>query len=82
MWSMLSRQEKKTHITRLLDQTDVSNKMVREDACRAILYLAQGNFQECDTIDGYYAQMVENVILLYECDTFNIFIELFIFEIE
>jgi hypothetical protein len=41
-WTSLSKQEKKTHITRLLDQTEMSNKPVRDDACRSILYLAQG----------------------------------------
>jgi hypothetical protein len=78
----LSAQEKKTHITRLLDHTEVSNKPVRDDACRSILYLAQGVFEECSSIDEYYKNLVDNVIVLYECDTFNVFVDLLQFEFE
>ena len=81
-WSDLNRQERKTHITRLLDQTEISNKQIRDDASRAILYLAQGVFEECQTIEDYNRNLVENVVLLYECDTFHIFVELFLFEID
>ena len=42
-WSDLSRAEKKTHIIRLLDETDVNSKQNRDNICRSILYLAQGN---------------------------------------
>ncbi len=41
-WTDLSVAEKKTHIIRLLDHTENSEKKTRDDVNRAILYLAQG----------------------------------------
>lgn len=81
-WTSLSEQEKKSHIVRLLDQIEISNKTMRDDSMRSILYLAQGTFGECETIDAYYKCLVENVVLLYECDTFSIFLDLLMAEIE
>lgn len=81
-WSELSTSNKRTHINRLLNQTEVNNKSVRDNACRSILYIAQGFFGECETIDEYYKNLTENIVLLYECDTFSIFIDLLLFEIE
>lgn len=81
-WSELSQTQKRTHLNRLLDQTEINNKPVRDNACRSILYLAQGLFGECDTTDEYYKNLVENVVLLYEADTFSIFTDLLLFEIE
>lgn len=74
--------EKKTHVMRLLDQTEISNKQTRDEVYRSILYLAQGNFQECETIEEYNTNLVDNVLLLCECDTFNIFIDIFLFEVK
>lgn len=67
---------------RLLDQTEISNKQTRDEVYRSILYLAQGNFQECETIEEYNTNLVDNVLLLCECDTFNIFIDIFLFEVK
>ena len=67
---------------RLLDQTEISNKQTRDEVYRSILYLAQGNFQECETIEEYNINLVDNVLLLCECDTFNIFIDIFLFEVK
>jgi hypothetical protein len=41
-WKELSKNEKRVHIMRLLNQTEMSNKTLRDQANRAILYLAQG----------------------------------------
>ena len=78
----MSLSEKKTHLNRLLDQIDANNKSIRDKACRAILYIAQGVFAECDTVQEYHKNLTENVCLLYECDTFSIFIDLLLFEVE
>lgn len=80
-WSDLSRAEKKTHIIRLLDETDVNSKQNRDNICRSILYLAQGCFEECKTTEDYYKNLVENVAILFDCDTFSVFIDLLMFEI-
>jgi len=79
-WSQLTRNEKKTHINRLLDETEINNKQHRDDIYRSILYLAQGVFQECTTHEDYIKNVVENVYLLYECDAFNVFVDILIFE--
>lgn len=97
----MSRAEKRTHIIRLLDETDVNNKQNRDNICRSILYIAQGSnlvnfiikndiieflkkgdFNDCNNIDEYYKNLVENIAILYECDTFSIFTDLLMFEIK
>ncbi len=79
-WFELTRNEKKTHINRLLDETEINNKQHRDEIYRSILYLAQGVFQECASHEDYIRNIVENVHLLYECDAFNIFVDILIFE--
>jgi hypothetical protein len=80
-WLELTPREKKSHVLRLLNQTDVTSKKTRDDVYRSILYLIQGVFQECQTFEDYSRNLVENVILLYECDTFNVFVDILIFEV-
>ncbi|RNA35377.1 striatin-interacting 2 [Brachionus plicatilis] len=80
-WKDLNQKEKKSHILRLIEYTDVDHKQARDDACRSILYLCQGTFDEVENLQEYHANLVENVSLLYQCDIFNVFMELFIFEI-
>ena len=82
LWKELSIIEKRTHLNRLLNQTENKIKTARDNACRSILYIAQGIFAECNTTEEYYKNLTENVILLYECDTFSIFVDLLLFEIE
>lgn len=45
-------------------------------------FFFKGNFGECDTIDEYNQNLVQNIVLLYECDTFNTFVDLLYFEVE
>lgn len=80
-WSQLTYNERRVHVMRLLNQTDVNDKQARENVYRAVLYIAQGNFEECETIDEYNQNLLENVALLFDCDTFNTFIDLLLFEI-
>ena len=47
-----------------------------------LLILFLGVFQECETFDDYNKNLVENVILLYECDTFNLFVDILLFEVK
>ena len=81
-WSELTYNEKRVHVMRLLNQTDVNDKQTRENVYRSVLYIAQGNFEECATVEDYNQNLVENVALLFECDTFNTFIDLLLFEIK
>ena len=41
-WKDLSSEEKKDHILRLLNLTEINDKNMRDKAYRAILYIAQG----------------------------------------
>ncbi len=69
-------------MSRLLDQTEINNKVARDNACRALLYLVQGNHNECGTMEEYHKNLADNVVLLYECDAFSILTDLLMFEIE
>ena len=42
-WIGLARTEKRTHVMRLLEQADISDRRKRETFYRSILYIAQGN---------------------------------------
>lgn len=74
--------KKREHIKRLLNQTEISDKNARLDAYRSILYIAQSLFGECDNLNEFNSNLTSNIILLYECDTFNVFIDLLYFEVE
>lgn len=81
-WASLTHQEQLAQISRLLDQTEISDKTTRDNACRALLYIVQGNFNDCQTNDEYYKNLTNNVALLYECDAFSILTDLLLFEID
>lgn len=46
LWKDLSIVEKRTHLNRLLNQTENKNKTARDSACRSILYISQGNSKQ------------------------------------
>lgn len=39
-------------------------------------------FEECENTEDYQRNLIENIALLYECDTFNVFTDLLNFEIK
>ncbi|CAF0731843.1 unnamed protein product [Brachionus calyciflorus] len=80
-WKDLDVKEKKSHVLRLLDYTEIGDKKTRDNACRSILYLCQGTFSETENINEYHTNLFENISLLFDCDTFTVFLELFTFEI-
>jgi hypothetical protein len=80
-WFELDTHEKQTHLIEMLNETDNANKEIRVNNYRAILYLVQGVYDECESIDDYYRNVIDNVVLVYESGGFWTFIDLFLFEI-
>ncbi|ELU17163.1 hypothetical protein CAPTEDRAFT_164543 [Capitella teleta] len=81
-WTKQTKEERKVHVLRLLNATDVSDHDKRMHSVRSILYLCQGCFGECSTEEEQQKWTQENVYLLYECGTFSAFCELLSMEIE
>ncbi|XP_039616919.1 striatin-interacting protein 1 homolog isoform X2 [Polypterus senegalus] len=81
-WIDLDTAAQKTYIMRLLDALEVTNREKRLKVSRAILYLAQGVFAECDTeMEALYWSR-HNIFLLYNMGTFTALLELLSMEIE
>lgn len=84
-WKKLTQVEKQSVVAKLLDQLEVSNKVVRMRSARCFLYLAQGCWGECyseDSDDEQYDTAVKNCIMLYKCGVFHAFIDLLNLEID
>ncbi|EMP26346.1 Protein FAM40B [Chelonia mydas] len=67
---------------RLLDGLEVVNRDKRLKAARAVLYLAQGVFGECDMEAEVLHWSRHNNFLLYQMGTFSAFLELLNMEID
>lgn len=74
--------EKEKAILRLLDSIEISQRPTRMQAARAILYLVQGVFGECLTLEKQSQLARANVFLLYKFGVFYTFVQLLNMEIE
>ncbi|XP_067861396.1 striatin-interacting protein 1 homolog [Heptranchias perlo] len=81
-WVELEEAEHKTYLMRLLDGLEVINREKRLKFARAILYLAQGVFDDCYTDPEAVHWAQYNVFLLYEMGTFGALVELLNMEID
>ncbi|GCC30099.1 hypothetical protein chiPu_0008544, partial [Chiloscyllium punctatum] len=81
-WVELEENEHKSYLMRLLDGLEVINKEKRLKFARAILYLAQGVFDDCYTETEVIHWARYNVFLLYEMGTFGALVELLNMEID
>eukprot|EP00096_Caligus_rogercresseyi_P013607 TRINITY_DN6234_c0_g1_i1.p1 TRINITY_DN6234_c0_g1~~TRINITY_DN6234_c0_g1_i1.p1 ORF type:complete len:849 (+),score=265.67 TRINITY_DN6234_c0_g1_i1:27-2573(+) len=81
-WGRCSLQEKRRYIHNLANLMDASKPEERMRAIRAVLYLCQGVWLECQSDAECFQNMKENVNLLYDCGMFSAFIELLDMEIE
>ncbi|XP_005039023.1 PREDICTED: striatin-interacting protein 2 isoform X2 [Ficedula albicollis] len=81
-WLELDRSQQKAHIMHLLDGLEVVSRDRRLRVARAILYLAQGVFGECDNEGDVLHWSRHNSFLLYQLGTFSAFLELLNMEIE
>ncbi|XP_044135911.1 striatin-interacting protein 2 [Bufo gargarizans] len=80
-WASLGLAQHRTHVMRLLDELEVVIREQRFSAARAILYLAQGVFGECDTESDVLYWSRYNCFLLHQMGTFAVFLELLNMEI-
>lgn len=81
-WQKLSMVRKKSIAAKLLDQLEVSNKVLRMQAARCFLYLAQGCWAEMQSDKEQQACTKDNVLLIYESGVFHTFVELLNIEID
>ncbi|XP_026090572.1 striatin-interacting protein 1 homolog isoform X1 [Carassius auratus] len=81
-WMELSMEEQRVYVMRLLDALEVTDRDKRLKVARAILYLAQGVFDECDTEADVLYWSRHNVFLLYDMGIFTALLELLSMEID
>lgn len=80
-WLLMSEEERKVVIMHIMDQTDVVNEKSRFSALRSLLYLSQGAFDECDSVDELLVQSRKNCFLMFEMGVFNLVEEHLLMEI-
>ncbi|XP_045432649.1 striatin-interacting protein 2 isoform X4 [Pipistrellus kuhlii] len=81
-WLELEEDAQKTYVMGLLDRLEVVNRERRLKVARAVLYLAQGTFGECDSEVDVLHWSRYNCFLLYQMGTFSAFLELLHMEID
>ena len=81
-WTHMSPQQRTRVIERLSEGIEMSDRNRRMRSIRAVLYLIQGNFAECLTIEEQPKYSRQNVFVLYEFGIFTIFVQLIHMEIE
>ncbi|XP_077196525.1 striatin-interacting protein 2 isoform X2 [Paroedura picta] len=80
-WSELDPSRQKAYVMRLLDGLEVVDRQKRLKVARAVLYLAQGVFGECDSEAEVLYWARYNNFLLYQMGTFTAFLEMLNMEI-
>merc|ERR1712013_546582 len=81
-WLKMGKEEKDRAVLLLLDQVELWEREDRLRGARAILYLAQGCFEECMSDTECWDVARDNVELLYKHGVFNSFIDLLSIETE
>uniref|UniRef100_A0A3Q3BHB1 Striatin interacting protein 2 n=1 Tax=Kryptolebias marmoratus TaxID=37003 RepID=A0A3Q3BHB1_KRYMA len=81
-WTELRAEEQRAYVMRLLDALEVTDRDKRLKVARAILYLAQGVFDECDTEVDVLHWSRHNIFLLYDMGLFTALLELLSMEID
>ncbi|ELK13863.1 Putative adenosylhomocysteinase 3 [Pteropus alecto] len=81
-WLELEEDAQKAYVMGLLDRLEVVSRDQRLKVARAVLYLAQGTFGECDSEVDVLHWSRYNCFLLYQMGTFSAFLELLHMEID
>ncbi|CDQ69878.1 unnamed protein product [Oncorhynchus mykiss] len=81
-WIELGQEQQRAYVMRLLDALEVTDRDKRLKVARAILYLAQGVFDECDTDTDVLHWSRHNVFLLYDMGVFTALLELLSMEMD
>lgn len=77
----LSEEVRRAHVLTLLNMTEVCDPAARTKAVRALLYLCQGTFVDCNTPEQHARNVRDNVLLLYNCGAFTAFVQLLNIEV-
>lgn len=81
-WHTLDETARQDVALRLMDGVEVSPRAARMQAVRSILYIMQGAFGECTTLEEQPQRARQNVFLLYRHGFFHVFLQLLNMEIE
>lgn len=81
-WHTLDETARQDVALRLMDGVEVSPRAARMQAVRSILYIMQGAFGECTTLEEQPLRARQNVFLLYRHGFFHVFLQLLSMEIE
>ncbi|XP_075729780.1 striatin interacting protein isoform X2 [Rhipicephalus microplus] len=81
-WHTLDETTRQDIALRLMDGVEVSPRASRMQAVRSILYIMQGAFGECTTLEEQPLRARQNVFLLYRHGFFHVFLQLLNMEIE
>lgn len=81
-WHTLDETTRQDIALRLMDGVEVSPRAARMQAVRSILYIMQGAFGECTTLEEQPLRARQNVFLLYRHGFFHVFLQLLNMEIE
>uniref|UniRef100_A0A1A8HWS0 Striatin interacting protein 2 n=1 Tax=Nothobranchius kuhntae TaxID=321403 RepID=A0A1A8HWS0_NOTKU len=81
-WTELPMEEQRAYVMSLLDALEVTDRDKRLKVARAILYLTQGVFDECDTEVDVLHWSRHNIFLLYDMGLFTALLELLSMEID
>uniref|UniRef100_A0A8C4QEZ5 Striatin interacting protein 2 n=1 Tax=Eptatretus burgeri TaxID=7764 RepID=A0A8C4QEZ5_EPTBU len=78
----LDQDSQKLCILKLLNGLEVTNRDCRLRVTRAILYLSQGVFGECDTESDVLKSVRQNIFMLHKAGTFSALVDLLSMEID
>lgn len=81
-WSQLDDRERDRAVLHLLDQVELTDRQERLQGARALLYLAQGCWEECQSDAECWDWTRHNIKLLYNHGVFSAFIALLAMETE
>jgi hypothetical protein len=81
-WTHMSLTQRHRAIERMAEGIEICSRVCRMRTIRSVLYLVEGNFAECLTIEEQPKYAKQNVFQLYESGIFAIFLQLLHLEIE
>ncbi len=81
-WTDMTRSQRQRTLALIAETLELSVKQSRMTGVRAVLYMAQGNFGECATLEQQAQLARENVFELYKQGFFATIIQLLLMEIE
>ena len=81
-WTSMDSNEKNWFVERLCETVELGKKELRFKGLQALLYLAQGVFNECWSIEEQQSYSKENVFRIYEKGLFPTLIQLLMMEVE